>query len=53
MTKGWSLQECTQRISFLDRFPVDIGQEAAGPMIQQKAVERIYNFLDGKIERYR
>jgi cyclase len=53
MAKGWSLQECTQRISFLDRFPVDTGQEAAGPMIQQKAVERIYNFLQGKIERYR
>ncbi len=53
MAKGWSLQECIQRISFLDRFPVDIGQEAAGPMIQQKAVERIYNFLQGKIEKYR
>lgn len=53
MAKGWSLQECMQRISFLDRFPVDIGQEAAGPMIQQKAVERIYNFLQGKVERYR
>jgi len=53
MAKGWSLEECQQRISFLDRFPVDVGQEAAGPMIQQKAVERIYNFLLGKIERYR
>ena len=53
MAKGWGLQECMQRISFLDRFPVDVGQEAAGPMIQQKAVERIYNFLQGKVERYR
>lgn len=53
IAKGWSLQECIQRISFLDRYPVDVGQEAAGPMIQQKAVERIYNFLHGKIERYR
>lgn len=53
MAKGWSLEECVQRISFLGRFPVDIGQEAAGPMIQQKAVERIYNFLQGKAERYR
>ncbi len=53
MAKGWSLQECLKRISFLDRFPVDIGQEDAGPMIQQKAVERIYNFLSGKIERFR
>jgi hypothetical protein len=32
---------------------VDIGQESAGPMIQQKAVDRIYNFLHGKAERYR
>jgi cyclase len=53
IAKGWSLQECIRRISFLDRFPVDVGQEAAGPTIQQKAVERIYNFLHGKIERYR
>ncbi len=53
IAKGWSLEECTRRISFLDRFPVDIGQESAGPMIQQRAVERIYNFLHGKIERFR
>lgn len=53
MAKGWSLDECQQKISFLDRFPVDVGQESAGPLIQQKAVERIYNFLLGKIERYR
>ena len=53
IAKGWNLEECLQRISFLDRFPVDVGQEAAGPMIQQKAVERIYNFLQGKIERFR
>ncbi|MBU1206408.1 MAG: MBL fold metallo-hydrolase [Proteobacteria bacterium] len=53
IAKGWSLEECIQRISFLDRYPVDIGQESAGPMIQQKAVERIFNFLHGKAERYR
>jgi glyoxylase-like metal-dependent hydrolase (beta-lactamase superfamily II) len=53
IAKGWSMEECIKRISFLDRFPVDIGQESSGPMIQQKAVERIYNFLQGKIERYR
>jgi cyclase len=53
IAKGWSMEECVKRISFLDRFPVDIGQESAGPMIQQRAVERIYNFLQGRIERYR
>ncbi len=53
IAKGWSVEECIKRISFLDRFPVDIGQESAGPMIQQRAVERIYNFLQGKIERFR
>lgn len=53
IAKGWSLGECIKRISFLDRFPVDIGQESMGPMIQQRAVERIYNFLQGKVERFR
>lgn len=53
IAKGWSKQECMERISFLDRFPVDIGQESAGPMIQQRAVDRIFEFLHGRTERFR
>jgi len=53
IAKGWTKEECVERISFLDRYPVDVGQESAGPMIQQKAVERIFDFLLGKIERFK
>ncbi|NQU16314.1 MAG: MBL fold metallo-hydrolase [Desulfobacteraceae bacterium] len=53
IAKGWSKEECIERISFLDRFPVDMGQESAGPMIQERAVDRIYDFLHGKAERFR
>jgi cyclase len=53
IAKGWGKEECARRISFLDRYPVDIGQESAGPMIQQKAVERIFDFLQGRIERFK
>jgi len=53
IARGWSKEECIQRISFLDRYPVDIGQESAGPMIQQRAVDRIFDFLQGKIESFR
>ena len=52
IARGWSKEECIKRISFLDRFPVDIGQESSGPMIQEKAVDRIFNFLQGKLERF-
>ena len=51
--KGWSKEECVQKVNFLDRYPVNIGQESAGLMIPQKAVERIFDFLQGKVERYR
>ena len=29
-----------------------IGQEAAGPLVQQRAVDRLYDFLKGNIERF-
>jgi glyoxylase-like metal-dependent hydrolase (beta-lactamase superfamily II) len=50
--KGWTKEECISRISFLDRFPVDIGQEEAGPLVQERAVDRIYDFLLGKIKPF-
>jgi glyoxylase-like metal-dependent hydrolase (beta-lactamase superfamily II) len=53
IAKGWSKEECMERISFLDRFPVDIGQESSGPMVQQRAVDRIFDFLHGRTERFR
>lgn len=53
IASGWSKEECMERISFLDRFPVDIGQESAGPMVQQRAVDRIFDFLHGRTERFR
>jgi glyoxylase-like metal-dependent hydrolase (beta-lactamase superfamily II) len=52
MAKGWSREECGERINFLDRFPMDVGQESSGPMVQRLNVERIYDFLQGKTERF-
>jgi len=52
IAKGWSKEECVQRISFLDRYPMDVGQESLGPMVQQRSVDRIFDFLLGKIERF-
>lgn len=52
IAKGWSKEECVKRVSFLDRFPMDIGQENSAPMIQQLNVERIYDFLQGKVEGF-
>jgi hypothetical protein len=34
-----------RRISFLDRFPVDIGQEYMGPKVQQLNVSALYDHL--------
>ena len=52
IAKGWSMEECVARISFLDRFPMDFGQEDLGPKVQKLNVERIFNFLQGKVERF-
>ena len=52
IAKGWSKEECAQRISFLERCPPDIGHEADGPMIQRMNAERIYDFLQGATERF-
>lgn len=52
IAKGWSMEECMERISFLDRCPVDIGQEDAGPVVQQMNVKTLFDFLQGKAERF-
>jgi cyclase len=43
--KGWSKEECVKRISFLDRFPVDVGQEHMGPRVQEMNVSALYDWL--------
>lgn len=50
--KGWSKEECAERISFLDRYPVDIGQEESGPMIQRLNATSLYDYLTGKGARF-
>jgi cyclase len=48
MARGWSKEGCVAKISFLDRCPVDIGQEERGPQVQQMNVECLYDYLKGK-----
>jgi len=48
ISKGWSKEECIRRISFLDRFPVDIGQEFMGPKVQEMNVTALYDYLTKK-----
>lgn len=50
ISKGWTKEECVERISFLDRFPMDIGLEIHGPRVQKINVERLFDFLQGKTE---
>ncbi len=45
MNKGWDLDECIKRISFADRFPVDIGQDEMMDYIQEKNVIKCYNYI--------
>ena len=53
IARGWSKEECVARISFLDRCPVDIGQEDRGPMIQKWNVTCIYDYLKGEGPRFK
>jgi cyclase len=52
MVKGWSKSECLERIDFLDRFPMDYGHEKDGAMVQGRNIERIFDYLLGKLERF-
>lgn len=45
VAKGWSKDECIARISFADRFPVDIGQEYMMDHIQRENVSALYDKL--------
>jgi cyclase len=45
ISKGWSKEECVERISFLDRFPVDIGQEYMGEHVTTHNVAALFDKL--------
>jgi cyclase len=47
ISKGWSKEECVERISFLDRFPVDIGQEYMGEHVTTHNVAALFDKLTG------
>lgn len=48
MAKGWSKDECVERISFADRCPVDIGQEEVMDYIQTYNVMACFDYLSAK-----
>jgi len=48
IAKGWNKEECVERISFLDRYPMDVGLERFGPWVQRVNVECLFDFLQGK-----
>jgi len=49
VAKGWSKEECVKRISFLDRFPVDIGQEYMGEEVTRNNVAALFDQLTAKM----
>jgi len=52
IANGWSREECTERISFLDRLPMDVGHEELGPQVMKRNVARLFEFLQGNVERF-
>lgn len=44
--KGWSREKCLEEISFLDRFPVDIGQEYMGEKVTKLNTAALYDRLN-------
>ncbi|MFW6125580.1 MAG: MBL fold metallo-hydrolase [Chloroflexota bacterium] len=45
IAQGLTREEAKERISFLDRYPMDTGLEAMGPEVQKMNVERLYDLL--------
>lgn len=45
--QGLSQKEAAERISFLDRYPMDVGLDRMGPMVQRMNVYRLYDVLKG------
>jgi len=52
IAQGWSKEECVKKINFLDHYPMDIGLDHLGPRVQKVNVENIFDFLQGKTEKY-
>ena len=48
--KGWSKEECVERISFADRCPMDIGQPECMEYVQTNNVRKCYDYLMRKAE---
>lgn len=48
IAKGWTLEECIERINFRDRYPVDIGQEEMMDYIQRTNVIKCYKYITEK-----
>lgn len=44
--QGLSKEEAQAKISFLDRYPMDIGLEEKGPNVQRVNVARLYDFVE-------
>ncbi len=47
--KGWSKEECLERISFKERFPVDIGQEYMIDHVTENNISALYDKLTAKM----
>lgn len=47
VSKGWSKEECLQRLGFKDRFPVDIGQEYMLDHVNENNISVLYDKLTG------
>lgn len=47
--KGWTKEECLERISFKERFPVDIGQEYMIDHVTHNNVGALYDKLTAKM----
>jgi cyclase len=45
IAQGWTREECMEHISFLDRFPVDIGQEHMGEFVNRRNAAALYDKL--------
>jgi len=48
--KGWSKEECVERISFADRCLMDIGQPECMEYVQTNNVRKCYDYLMRKAE---
>ena len=42
VSKGWSMEEAQERISFLDRYPMGMGMDEFGPELQKMNIARLY-----------